>query len=191
MSFAAARPQHTRSDYLGLERSSPTKHEFVGGQILGMAGAKPRHNLVTTNAVAALRERLRERCAVLSSDQRVTVEATGDSFYPDVVVVCGEWALDEDGHGVKNPSLVVEVASPTTAAYDRLEKLPQYKSIPALRDALVVDPATRRVEHHRRLETGQWLVSEVEREGVLELGVGAELPLAELFEGLDRVPDVP
>lgn len=187
--FALARPRHARADYLAVERTSSGRHEFVGGQILAMAGARPRHNLVAANAIAALQTRLRDRCAVLSSDQRVTIEATGDSFYPDVVVVCGEWSLDEDRHGVTNPALVIEVSSPTTADYDRLEKLPQYKTVPALRDAILLDPATRAAVHHRRLDTGQWLETAIDPTGRLELALGEEIDLVELFAGIDRVPD--
>lgn len=103
---ATAKPRHSRSSYLVVERTSRTKSEFVDGLILAMAGAKPRHNAVAADALAALRSRVSETCTVLTADQRVTIPATEDSFYPDVVVVCGDWEVDEDGIGVRSTGLV-------------------------------------------------------------------------------------
>ncbi len=185
---ALARPGLARADYLEVEESSTGKHDFVDGEILAMAGASPRHNATAGNTIAALRRRLSAGCAVCSSDQRVTVEATGASFYPDAVVVCGAWTLDEDGRGVSNPSLVVEILSPSTEDYDRHEKIPQYRRIPALRDALLLDHRTRTVVHHARGADGAWSEAVRAAGDVLALAVGASIPVDELFAGLADLP---
>ena len=194
MAREAARPRFDRGAYLALEavwRGRDGRHEFVGDEIVAMSGGKPRHNAVTANVSAALHQRVVGRCTVCSPDQRVTVGATGASFYPDVVVVCGPWELDEDRHGVTNPALVAEVLSPSTERYDREEKAPAYRQIPEVGDVLLVDPRTRRVTHHRRLDGGRWLVSEdVGEPETLDLALGVALPVAELFAGLDLVPEV-
>jgi Uma2 family endonuclease len=191
---AAARPRYDRAAYLALERiwrGREARHELVGDEIVAMSGAKPRHHVVTANVSAALHQGLADRCTVCSADQRVTVVATGESFYPDVVVVCGEWALDEDRHGVTNPTLVVEVLSPTTEAYDRAEKVPAYKRIPEVGDIVLVDVRTRTVSHHRRVAASRWLVAEDLGEAdVLDLGLGLQVAVRLLFVGLDGVPEV-
>ena len=187
----AQRPVVTEDQYLAAERQSPTKHELVNGVVVAMAGASPRHNAIAVNVTVALAGRLRGRCHVLNSDQRVHVEATGLYAYPDVVVVCGAPRFhprDEDT--LTNPTLLVEVLSPLTEAYDRGAKFAHYRSIPSLMEYVLVSQDEPRVEHYRRLDTGQWLLTEYHGEGAL-LSVhtpGIEVPLAEIFGGLEAFP---
>src|SRR5438552_1694262 len=83
--------QFTEAEYLALEAASSTKHEFVDGYIVSMAGAKPAHNKLAVNVTVRLHALARGRgCSVLNSDQRVHVPATGLYCYPDVTVVCGQ-----------------------------------------------------------------------------------------------------
>ena len=75
--------------YLERERQSETKHEFVHGVVVAMAGGTAKHNAIAGNLIIALGVRLRGKCLVFPSDQRVHVEATGLFTYPDITVVCG------------------------------------------------------------------------------------------------------
>src|SRR5258708_31296765 len=105
-----------------------------------MAGGPPEHAAISMNIGSQLREQLRGRgCQAYSSDLRIRVLATGLATYPDVTVVCKPVELDPlDRHTVTNPTLVVEVLSPSTAAYDRGEKLAHYQQIPSLREVVLV-----------------------------------------------------
>lgn len=176
--------RHHRFDleqYFELEVAHPEqKYEFCDGGILAMSGGTLRHNEVASNVLVALRVRF-PRCRVLGSDQRV---ATGDGLYtyPDVSVTCGkvETSRFRGTDTLHNPSLLVEVLSPSTRDYDLGEKLDRYQSVPALRDVLLVETDTPEVRHVRRTEEG-WETRRFRGlDAVVDLA-GATLPLAEIY----------
>lgn len=153
----------TEVEYLALERASDTKHEFVAGVIVAMAGARPPHNVIAANATMVLGALVGPHdCVVMSSDQRVHVPTTRLYAYPDVTVACGERRYDDgDPPSLLNPTVLVEITSDTTEDYDRGTKFLHYQGIESLREYLVVSHRELRVFHHRRLETGQWLLTEL------------------------------
>lgn len=180
--------QLSEDEYLERERRSETKHELVHGVLVGMAGASPRHNAIAMNVGVALKVRLRGRCLVLPSDQRVHVEATGLFTYPDVSIVCDRPRFHpKDRDTLVNPKVLVEILSASTEAYDRGAKFAHYQSIDSLEEYVLVTQAIKRVEHFRRMETGQWLLTVREGdEAVLELpALGCEIPLSEIYEDVD------
>jgi Uma2 family endonuclease len=110
----------TPAEYLEYERRSEEKHEYLAGRIYAMAGGSPKHNLVSGNVVGALLDRLRGQPCVAVSGQHVFVEAAQLGTYPDVTVLCGPAAHNKDfPQSLINPSILVEVLSPSTEAYDR------------------------------------------------------------------------
>ena len=119
----------TPEEYLRLEHEADCKSEYFNGRIFAMAGAGPEHVLIVGNVVTQLNLQLRERpCTVYSTDLRVRVSPTGLYTYPDVVVVCEEPSFaDEEKDTLLNPTLIVEVLSPTTQDYDRGEKFERYR----------------------------------------------------------------
>jgi Uma2 family endonuclease len=144
--------RYSVEDYFSVEESSPVRHEFVAGQIFAMAGASVRHNRITGNVFAELRAALASRgCDVFATDLRVRTPS-GLYTYPDVMVVCGSVQLSQDDRleTVINPVVLVEVLSESTAAYDRGEKFRHYRSFPTLREYLLVEQASMRVEHYHR-----------------------------------------
>jgi Uma2 family endonuclease len=148
MSKSAGLHHYTYADYLALEAASNVKHEFLAGEIYGMAGGTPEHAALSVAVSGALLAQLRGTpCRVYSSDLRVRVMATGLATYPDVTVVCGEAARDpESVTTVVNPTLVVEVLSDSTLDYDRGEKLEHYRQIASLEAVLIVWHTQRRIE---------------------------------------------
>ncbi|WP_437738826.1 Uma2 family endonuclease [Sorangium sp. So ce1335] len=117
MNEPARKILYTHAEYLEQERASPTKHEFLNGEIFAMAGGTPEHARLSASVIAELRAQLRGRpCAVYASDLRVRVQATGLSTYPDVSVVCGRLERDiEDNDAALNPIVLVEVGLPRPA----------------------------------------------------------------------------
>ena len=177
-------------EYLALEDASDERHEFIDGQVFVMAGATPRHNRIVGNAWGALDRALRDTpCVALAGQQRVFVAATGMAGYPDVTVVCGPAERLPDGRTLLNPSLLVEVLSPSTADYDRGAKFRHYRRIPSFVEYVLISTDERRVEHHRRLEPGQWLMREYEQEDArIELPVlGVAITLGELYDRADEL----
>ena len=179
-----ARHRFDYADDLLLEESSNVRHEFLDGAVWAMGGGTPEHARVAANIARILGTQLAgKRCAVYSSELRVRVSATGLTTYPDVTVVCGSLELDPDDprrHTVVNPSLVVEVLSPSTESYDRGEKLEHDQSIPSLRAIVRVGTEARRIDLWRR-SGGAWSGQVVERGTAPVESLGVELPLEDVY----------
>jgi Uma2 family endonuclease len=160
MRDASALHTMTVEEYFRFEEDSPIKHEYVAGEVYAMSGATARHNLIAGAIFAKLFSAVDAGpCRVFMSGMRL--EAAGDRYYyPDVVVVCTPIA--ELDIVARDPCVVVEVTSPSTARIDRGEKLETYRRIPTLRAYLVVDHRRRRVERHwRDTPAGEWLQKEI------------------------------
>lgn len=144
--------------YLELEASGDTKHEFLDGNVWAMAGGSPRHAAISSRVGRILGQALEgRRCEVYSSDLRIRVQETGLATYPDASVICERIELDPEdrrGHTAINPTLLVEVLSPSTETYDRGEKLAHYKRIPSLCEVMLVAHDERRIDLWRRTATG-------------------------------------
>ena len=162
--------RYTYREYLVLEQSANVRHEFLDGEIYAMAGGTREHAAFCANITSSLSAQLRGRgCQVHSSDLRIRVMETGLATYPDVTVVCKHAELDpDDRNTITNPTLVVEVLSPSTAAYDRGEKLDHYKKIPSLREVVLVAHDERLIEVWRRGDDDTWSRREA-RSGTLAL----------------------
>jgi len=150
----------TVEEYFRFEESSPIKHEYVAGEVYAMSGATARHNTIAGTIFSRLFTAADDGpCRVFMSDMRLAA-ANDKYYYPDVVVVCTPIA--EMDIVARDPCVVVEVTSPSTARIDRGEKLEAYRRIPALRSYLIVDHRRRRVERHwRETPSGVWLREEV------------------------------
>lgn len=168
-------------EYLALEAAARVRHEFCNGLILAMAGAEPEHNQIVQNLRTDLELATSGRpCRVSGSDQRVKVEATGEYFYPDVIVVCSDPRYAEPKpRSLLNPEIVIEVLSASTASYDRGDKARAYRMISSLTDYLMVSSDRRQVEHVQR--TAQGWSTTIVSEGAITLASGAKLELTRLY----------
>ncbi len=179
----------TPEEYLGIERQAEYKSEYYKGEMFAMAGASYAQNLVVSNLLFQLRQGLRSRpCSVLPGDMRVLVSPTGLYTYPDVVVVCNEPRfLTEQKDTLLNPSLLVEVLSPSTEAYDRGRKFEHYQSIESLSEYLLVASDRLHADLFTRQADGRWLLTSASRmEDSLDLqSAGCRLTLADLYEKVD------
>jgi Uma2 family endonuclease len=180
-----ARHHYTYEEYLAYERDSDLKHEFEAGEIFAMAGGSPRHSALASRVSAALENPRPSGCTAFQSDMRVRVLVTGRATYPDVSMVCGPIELDpadRSGTTITNPTLLVEVLSPSTEEVDRGSKWRDYQLIPSLQEYVLVSQE-RRVEVFRRLTAESWEYLDV-REGVVKLATGATLDLSALYDTL-------
>jgi Uma2 family endonuclease len=145
--------RYTYQDYVWLEEESSTRHEFLAGEIVAMAGGTPEHAAMAAEVVGQLREQIRGgHCRVFTSDLGVRVKATGLATYPDASVVCGPTERDPDKKtNVTNPRVIVEVTSDSTEDYDRGEKLTHYQQIPSLEAIVIVSHREARVDVWSRL----------------------------------------
>jgi Uma2 family endonuclease len=179
----------TPEEYLALEREAEFKSEYVDGVVYAFAGGSPRHNLIVANIIITLGLQLRGRpCRVYPSDLKVRIPNAKRFFYPDVSVVCGD---DEFANGeqdvILNPTLIVEVSSETTAAFDRGKKFLSYQQISSLQEYLLVSQDEILIEGYARQGNETWLYTKVTGlKGSLTLpSINCELGLNDVY---DKVP---
>jgi len=184
MSSAATKRRFTPQDYLALERKSETRSEYYKGEIFAMSGASREHNLIAGNVNAEIRDQILDRpCESYPSDMRVSIEATGLYTYPDVSVVCGEPRFqDSEVDTLLNPTVIIEVLSPTTEAYDRGVKFRHYRRIGSLREVVLISQDRMMVERFTR-RGNDWVLSDItDPDQVLKLeSIGCRIPLNRIY----------
>ncbi|HEV3325454.1 MAG TPA: Uma2 family endonuclease [Puia sp.] len=145
-------------DYLYLEEGSNNKHEYYEGTIFAMAGAKPEHNKIVFNVTRSMILQMQGKsCNVLGSDQRVHVPANSFFTYPDLTIVCDQPTFYTDKMSLTNPSVIIEVLSPTTKDYDRTTKFRLYQDVPTFQEYILIDSRSVLVEHHYKNANGEWI----------------------------------
>lgn len=183
MVSTATRAPVSPQDYLVLERAAKTKHELWRGEVFAMAGASFAHNRIVANLLAGLRDALANgTCVALPSDMKVHVPSRDGFVYPDTSAVCGSPAFfDATEDVLSNPSAVFEVLSDSTERFDRGAKFVGYRSIPSLRECVLISQHERHVEHYTRQADGTWVLQEYAGEGSVALVVGGALELEALY----------
>ena len=176
----------TPEEYLAQERQALYKSEYLNGEIFAMSGANREHNLICVNVSASLHAQLRQRpCEAYVSDMRVKVSPTGLYTYPDVVVVCGEPQF-EDAHvdTLLNPTVIVEVLSPSTEDYDRGTKFEHYRALPSLQEYLLISQDKVHIVHYVKQADATWVLSETTRpEDRFQLpSISCDLSVAEMYD---------
>jgi Uma2 family endonuclease len=192
----AANPErrYTLEEYLELDRTSEERLEFWDGEVFCMSGGSEWHYEIEGNIFAFLKSPLRERgCRVFTGNARIKVPSAPPYRYGDVSALCGEAATFEEIGGADalvNPQLLVEVLSPSTENYDRVDKFTHYKSIPTLREYLLVAQHRPHVTRLFKLENGTWGHTEFNYlEATLTLtSLGCDLPLVEIYQGVSFDP---
>ena len=171
MSAVLTQTHYTAEEYLSLERSASSKSEFHDGQLFAMTGASREHNLITVNIAGELRGQLKTRpCEAYINDMRVKAAEARSYHYPDIVVVCGTPQFeDAQVDTLLNPTLLIEVLSPSTDAYDRGGKFAHYRKIPTVREYLLVTQDQPSIERYLR-QGDVWILSEA-------VGLEASVPL--------------
>jgi len=151
--------RYTYAQYVAVELDSQTKHEFLDGEIYAMAGGSEEHSALGAEVVAILIAATRDgACRVHTSDLRIYVESVGLATFPDGSVICGP--LEQHGPSPKstalNPTVLVEVTSDSSEEYDTHEKVAYYRTIPSLRDYVVISHRERRITVHSRADDSTW-----------------------------------
>ena len=190
MALPQPKTPFTADDFLAWDTTQTVRHEYVNGEVFAMAGGEDRHASVSLAVASALRSHLKgSRCRVYMNDVKLRVEAANAFYYPDVFVTCSE--RDAANRQVKQDAvLVVEVLSPSTAAYDRGDKFASYRLSPTLTEYVVIDIDRRTVDLFRKSAaestSGLWVLHPLAGADTLHLAsVDLRLPLSELFADLE------
>ncbi|MBW4546206.1 MAG: Uma2 family endonuclease [Symplocastrum torsivum CPER-KK1] len=145
-------------EYLQIEAQSPIKHEYIDGQIYAMAGASDPHVTIALNLATLLRSHVRgSGCRVYISDMKTRIETLNRFYYPDVLVTCDPRDLETPNYK-RFPTLIVEVLSNSTEAFDRGDKFVDYQTLESLREYVLINTKRQRVECFRRNDEGLWVL---------------------------------
>jgi Uma2 family endonuclease len=189
VTIAYPRHEFSFADYLVFERNSEGKHEYFDGEIYAMGGGTVGHAILGAAVSAQLSRQLEGKpCRVYSSDLRVRALATGLATYADVTVICGLPELDPEDNEetVINPTVVVEVTSPTSEKRDRGKKLEHYKLIPSLRAVVIVSHRERLIEVHWLASEG-WAVTSATEGAIGVPGIDATLDVGALYAAAEEL----
>ena len=187
MALPATRLRATIDDLVRCERETGQRYELYDGELFAMAGAKVPHNILTSNLIFELMSVLRERgCLVFGSDGRVLCPAQNENendlyTYPDVSVVCGELEIVPPADTILNPSLLAEIVSDSTEAYDRGQKFAFYRRIASVNTYLLIAQDRRAVEVFEKDEHGVWSLREDDGEAITLRHLGITLALDALY----------
>jgi Uma2 family endonuclease len=178
----------TEEEYLAFDRSSKYRHELLGGIVVAMAGGSREHILITGSTYAHLYNQTAKRpCEVYQSEMRVRVKAGRSYYYPGIVVVCGEpQFIDGSVDTLTNPTVLIEVLSPSTEKKDREVKAKNYRQMPSVHEYLFISQNEVLVEHYVRKGT-KWEITDYrDMADVLELSsIDCKLALADVYEKID------
>jgi Uma2 family endonuclease len=155
--------KYSVEEYLESEEKSLEKHEFYQGEIFAMAGASVEHNQIVSNTLADINAHLKggKKCQVFPSDLRIYIEANSLFTYPDLSIICGEiQTLENYKDNVTNPSVLIEVLSPSTADYDRGGKFKLYRDIPSLKEYILISSTEILIEKYEKQNDGTWVLHE-------------------------------
>lgn len=181
----------TVAEYIEFDERSDIKHEYLDGRMWAMAGSSSNHSQITFSISVDLGLQLRDSsCRGFSSDMRVHVPNTELYSYPDTTIVCGEPEYNEGQTMLFNPTVIIEVLSPSTEARDRSEKWLRYQRLPSLRDYLMVAQEAPRIEHYGRRQAGTWsFLTHEGLEAAFELaGAPAMVRLADVYRNISFEP---
>jgi Uma2 family endonuclease len=195
MSLPISNEIYSAEEYLMLERKSEERNEYLDGQIYAMAGESPEHGAICVNLTRIISTHLLGKpCQVFSKDMKVRsgpipkrgYTTKGLFSYPDLIVVCGELKFHDERRDVLlNPTVIIEVLSSSTEAFDRGEKWLRYQTwLPELADYILVSQTQPLIEQFRRELDGKWIYSFVkELESSLHLSsIDCTLQLAEVYD---------
>lgn len=181
-------PSFGIDDFLTWEAEQHERHEYLAGEVFAMTGARDAHNTIAGNVFVCLRNGLRGGpCRVFIADMKLRVDAADAVFYPDVLVTCDTRdRAPESDMAKRYPSLIVEVLSSSTAAYDRGLKFELYRRLDTLREYLLIEQDRRHVDLFRREADGRWLLQSVGPDGSIDLdSVATHIDLQTIYEDVD------
>lgn len=183
-----AQPQkyYSEQEYLEIERDADYKSEYYNGEIFAMAGAGHNHNRIVENLTGECYIAFKGKsCRTYSSDQRIHIPETGLYTYPDLLIVCDKnQYIDDKKDTILNPTVIIEVLSESTEAYDRGQKFHFYRSITSLQEYVLINSRSFAAEVFRKNEEGLWvLASEAYNlNNTLEIAsVGLKLSMTDIY----------
>ena len=156
--------RYTIEEYLEMEKASTVKHEYFQGEVFAMSGATFNHNLIFSNLFGPLFFKLKgSKCIPFGSDMRMNIPENTLFTYPDISIYCNEIKhLSEDESTILQPTVIIEILSPSTKNYDKGKKFNLYKDIPSLKEYIMIDSESMSVEAYYINEEQNWVLNKHE-----------------------------
>jgi Uma2 family endonuclease len=175
----------TPQEYLKMERESPTKHLYLDGEIVAMAGASLAHNDIVANLIGAINPFLKgSQCKIRPSDLRISIPSANSYTYPDATIICGKPEMEDDKFDTAtNPSVIFEILSGSTKEYDSGNKFLYYQRIPSLKEYILIDSFKKYAVIYTRQSLDLWKIETFEdRNSVLSIKtIDFKLPFDDLY----------
>ena len=188
-SVAYGKQKFTIEEYLEMENAAVEKSEYYKGEIYAMSGAKLTHNIIYKNVFGELYLKLKGRsCQPYGSDLRIHIPNNTLFTYPDITIICGKVeTLNDDKYNALNPTIIIEILSPSTKNYDRGDKFKLYRDIPSLKEYILINSTGIEVEAYRIIEKGHWELQEYTdiKEILLLPSINFSITLQEIYEGVE------
>ena len=178
-------PQLTPNEYFAWEEKQLNKHEYIEGEVYAMSGGSRNHSLIAVRFTTLFSNHLSgSACEVGNSDLRVKIVRTSNYTYPDVSVTCDDRDKITTQY-ITYPSLIVEVLSPSTEAYDRGGKFRLYANNPVLQDYLLVSSTSIEIDLYHKKDNGEWVITNYQEGDAIELkSINLTFAIAQIYQGL-------
>jgi len=183
--IAYQKRHYTVEEYLEMEKASTEKHEYFLGEIFAMSGAGFNHNLIFSNVFGVLAHKLKgSKCIPFGSDMRMNVPENTLFTYSDISIYCNEIKhLNEDEDTILQPTVIIEILSPSTKNYDRGKKFTLYKDIPSLKEYIMIDSESVSVEAYYIDEEKNWVLNQQKElsEALTFVSMGFNVALSDIY----------
>ncbi len=180
---------YTKEEYLELEELAEYKSEYYDGEIFAMSGGSYKHSAICSNLHRRIGDLLDgKNCIVFDSNLKLAIPEINAFVYPDLMVVCGKIEFAENRQDIiRNPILIAEVLSPSTESYDRDMKFGFYRTIPSLKEYMLVSQNKPIVEVYFRQNKDSWKysVSEGTEQGIVLQSLGYEILLKDIYQKIE------
>ena len=183
-------PQLTPQEYFAWEEQQLHKHEYIEGQVYAMSGGSVNHGRIAIRFTSMFDSHLQgSSCIIGNSDIKVKVVKTENYTYPDVSVTYDDRDKLTTQY-ITYPSLIVEVLSPSTEAYDRGGKFRLYANNPVLQDYLLVSSTSIEIDLYHKKDNGEWILLNYKEGDMIELkSINLTFAIAQIYQGLTLTPE--
>jgi Uma2 family endonuclease len=195
MSALESEKIYTPEQYLEFERNAEERHEYLDGLIYLMSGGSPKHSSICVNTIIDLGLQLRRKpCQIFEANMKVGAETSSQFSYPDASVVCGEAKFHDKHQDILiNPTVIIEVLSPSTELFDRGKKFARYQRIESFTDYVLIAQDEPRVEHFARQTNDTWVLTVATglKSRIKLSSIACMLKLSEVYDRIQFEPEEP
>jgi Uma2 family endonuclease len=185
--------RYTLLEYLNLEPTLEGKFEFWNGEMVAMAGGTINHSRLIAKINQLLGNALSGSGCENLIDLKVFIESFNRGVFPDAMVICEEPEMYEERSDIiVNPSLVIEVLSPSTESYDRGEKFLRYRSLPSFKEYVLISSDKHLVESFYKESSSLWQMrTAIGLEAEIELfSINKKITLKDIYENVKDIRDM-